>query len=52
MNLQRLTGSIDIGGTKTAVGIVTKNGALLTYAEFPTQPNRANGGEDLVPSLL
>lgn len=33
-----LTGAVDIGGTKIAVGVVNRQGRVLDWREMPTQP--------------
>jgi glucokinase len=45
----RRIGTIDIGGTKTAIGIVREDGAVLERREFPTRAER--GFEDAIARM-
>jgi glucokinase len=40
MSQERVTGAVDIGGTKIAVGVVERSGRILLRAETPTDPER------------
>lgn len=46
---QELIGAIDIGGTKIAVGIVTKQGQVLAHQSLPTRPDQ--GPQDSVQRI-
>jgi len=47
-----MTGAVDIGGTKIAVGVVDDNGKVLSRMEAPTDPNRYSDSIELIAHML
>lgn len=47
-----LIGAVDIGGTKTAAGLVDGNGRLLSKLETPTETNDYDRGLSAIVSML
>jgi glucokinase len=47
-----MIGSVDIGGTKIAVGMVDDKGKVLSRMESPTDPNRYSDGIELIAHML
>jgi glucokinase len=47
-----MTGAVDIGGTKIAVGMVDESGKVLSRMEAPTDPNRYSDGIELIAHML
>ncbi len=45
-----MIGAVDIGGTKFAIGMFSRRGAVLSRTEFPTQPEK--GREDGVRRII
>ena len=47
-----MIGAVDIGGTKIAVGVVDRNGKVLSRTQAPTDPNGYSKGIDLISRML
>jgi glucokinase len=47
-----MTGAVDIGGTKIAVGMVDDSGRVLSRMEAPTDPSRYSDGIELIAHML
>jgi glucokinase len=47
-----MTGAVDIGGTKIAVGVVDDNGKVLSRMDAPTDPNRYSDSMELIAHML
>lgn len=47
-----MTGAVDIGGTKIAVGVVDDNGKVLSRMDAPTDPNRYSDSIELIAHML
>ncbi len=47
-----MIGAVDIGGTKTAVGMVDNKGKVLSKMEAPTDANRYSDGIELIAHML
>jgi glucokinase len=47
-----MIGAVDIGGTKIAVGVVDDGGKVLSRMQAPTDPDRYDGGLNVIAGML